>query len=99
MEEMRKEFSHISKNKDTNNGTSRNFTLIPQLSRLQSVNRIVGVDKYLHEWFLIKLVHLTKPLAYQTEEFLVSPEINFYFRRATHTFKLIEFTFAEHNSR
>ena len=47
---------------------------LPQLSRLQSVYRVVGVDKYLHERFLIKLVYLTKPLAYQTEEFLVGPE-------------------------
>ena len=56
--------------------TSHNFALIPQLPRLQPMDRIVGVDEYFHEWFLIKLVHLTKSLAHQTKEFLVSPEIN-----------------------
>ena len=59
------------------NASHLNRTIyLPQLSRLQSVDCAVCVDKYLHEWFLIKLVNLTKPLAYQTEEFLVSPEIN-----------------------
>ena len=59
------------------NVTSQTSSLyyLPQLPSLQSVYRAVGVDKYLHERFLIKLVHLTKPLTYQTEEFLVSPEI------------------------
>ena len=75
---MRKELSDISKNINIRNVSHLNCTVyLPQLSRLQSVDRIVSVDKYLHEWFLIKLVYLTKPLAYQTEEFLVGPENSF----------------------
>ena len=74
---MRKEFSDISRNKNKNKcDSSHLYFLLPQLSRLQPVDGIVSVHKYVHEWFLIKLVYLTKPLPHQTKEFLVSPEIN-----------------------
>ena len=99
MEEMRKEFANISKNKAS--GSSPDLApliVLPQLSSLQSVDRTVGVDKYLHEWFLIKLVNLTKPLAYQTEEFLVRPK-NKFLNEQSITLMNCLLTSAEHNSR
>ena len=81
------------------NASHLNRTIyLPQLSRLQSVDRAVGVDKYLHEWFLIKLVHLTKPLAHQTEEFLVRPK-NKFLNEQSITLMNCLLTSAEHNSR
>ena len=43
----------------------------PQFPRLQTVHGVVSVDKYFHEGFHIKFVHLAEPLAHQTKELLV----------------------------
>ena len=77
MEEMRKEFANISKNKAS--GSSLDLApliVLPQLSSLQSMDGVVSVHKNLHERLHVELIDLAESLTHQAEKFFVCPASN-----------------------
>ena len=77
MEEMRKEFANISKNKAS--GSSPDLApliVLPQLSSLQSMDGVVSVHKNLHERLHVELIDLAESLTHQAEKFFVCPVSN-----------------------
>ena len=77
MEEMRKEFANISKNKAS--GSSPDLApliVLPQLSSLQSMDGVVSVHKNLHERLHVEFIDLAESLTHQAEKFFVCPANN-----------------------
>ena len=77
MEEMRKEFANISKNKAS--GSSLDLApliVLPQLSSLQSMDGVVSVHKNLHERLHVEFIDLAESLTHQAEKFFVCPASN-----------------------